>query len=182
MYEWEAGGSGSCALAAGCLYLLSTGQSSEPSYFVDASLSGEDAFIDTSQPLVAQDGDELYDIYDARVDGGIAAQNVRSTPCAEEGCRPPSSAPPAFQTPTSQAFSGVGNLTPAPESAGSKPASKPKAKPLTRAQELAKALKACRTKKAKKKRACESQARKQYGKKAVKSAASSARRESRHSR
>ncbi len=189
-YEWEAVGSGSCeptsatfsAASSGCLYLLSTGQSSEPSYFVDASASGEDVFIDTTQPLVAQDGDQIYDIYDARVDGGIAAQNVRSTPCGGEECRPPSSPPPVFQAPVSQAFSGAGNLTPATESAESKPASKPQTKPLTRAQKLAKALKVCGKEKAKKKRrACESQARKAYGKKAVKSAAGPARSERSHS-
>ena len=66
-YEWEREQEGSCehssdafsASSGGCLYLLSTGQSPEPSYFVDASASGEDAFIDTSQPLVALDDDTL---------------------------------------------------------------------------------------------------------------------------
>ncbi len=187
VYEWVAKGSGSCeyssasfsATSGGCLYLLSTGTSSEPSYFVDASLSGEDAFLDTSQPLVAQDSDELYDIYDARVDGGIAAQNERSTSSCEgeEECTPPYSSPPVSQAPASRAFSGVGNLTP-PAARQEVKGAKQSVKPLTRAQKLAKALKACRKMKAKKqRRACESRARKQYAKKAVKSPAGSARRE-----
>ena len=59
----------------GCLYLISTGESAEPSYFGDASANGDDVFFFTRQSLVGQDRDENYDIYDARIDGGIAAQN-----------------------------------------------------------------------------------------------------------
>lgn len=179
VYEWEAVGAGTCqtssatysAASSGCLYMLSTGQSSEPSYFVDASATGEDVFIDTSQQLVAQDGDQIYDIYDARVDGGIRAQNERSGSCQGEECLPPLSSPPTSQTPPSQSLSGTGNLAPpAPEAV--RPASKPKAKPLTRAQKLKSALKSCRKKEAKKKRrACEANAKRKYGK-AAKSAGS----------
>ena len=172
VYEWEAAGAGSCevsstafsAVSGGCLYLLSTGQSSEPSYFVDASVSGDDAFIDTSQPLVAEDGDALYDIYDARVDGGIAAQNERPGSCQGEGCLPPVSPPPVLQAPISEVLSGSGNLTPPsePKSAGAVLGAK--AKKLTRAQELTKALKACeKMRKKKERRACEAVARRRYG-------------------
>ena len=45
VYEWEADGSGSCQIAAGCLDLISTGQSPEPSYLADASATGNDVFF-----------------------------------------------------------------------------------------------------------------------------------------
>jgi len=44
VYEWEADGAGSCRSSAedgGCLYLLSTGKSPDPSYLGDASVSGK---------------------------------------------------------------------------------------------------------------------------------------------
>ncbi|HXB64509.1 MAG TPA: hypothetical protein VNV42_06490 [Solirubrobacteraceae bacterium] len=182
VYEWESSGASSCtesspsysAQDGGCLYLLSTGQSPEPSYFVDASASGDDVFIDTSQRLVAQDGDELYDIYDARVGGGIAAQSERPKTCGGEECRPPVSSSPAFQMPISQSFAGAGNLVlPAqetkpmskPKAKPPKPVSKPKAKPPTRAQQRAKALARCRKRyqRSKERRhACEASAKRRY--------------------
>ena len=83
VYEWEREGAGSCEHASasfsasngGCLYLISTGESDKPSYFGDASANGSNVFFFTRQSLVGQDRDENYDIYDARIDGGIAAQN-----------------------------------------------------------------------------------------------------------
>ena len=77
VYEWEREGAGSCPTgrSGGCLYLISSGVSSEPSYFAQASSSGGDVFFFTRQSLVGQDEDELVDLYDAREGGGIAAQN-----------------------------------------------------------------------------------------------------------
>ncbi len=116
VYEWEAKGSGSCQSEAqngGCLYLISTGESNEPSYFVDASANGNDVFFLTRQQLVGQDTDQLRDIYDARVGGGIAAQNEPPpTPCEGEACKPGSSSPPAGSSAGSATFSGPGNPKP----------------------------------------------------------------------
>jgi hypothetical protein len=117
VYEWEAEGTGSCvhgASAGGCLYLISGGDSSRPSHFADASVSGDDAFFFTSQPLASQDRDELVDVYDARLGGGIAAQNeAPPLPCeGEAGCRPPANAAPAVPAPASAGFSGPGNPKP----------------------------------------------------------------------
>lgn len=77
VYEWEAEGSGSCVVGSangGCTYLLSTGKSSDPSFFADADGAANNAFFYTSQRLVAQDRDQLIDIYDARVGGGLPSQ------------------------------------------------------------------------------------------------------------
>jgi hypothetical protein len=121
VYEWEQQGVGSCqgssatfsAASGGCLYLVSSGTSSSNSYFAEASASGDDAFFFTFQPLVGQDQDGLFDIYDARVGGGFAAQNPPAPPppCEGEACRTAAGAAPAFGEPTSVTFTGAGNLT-----------------------------------------------------------------------
>jgi hypothetical protein len=122
VYEWERAGSGSClptANSQGCLYLLSTGVSEESSYFAEASASADDVFLFTRQPLVAQDEDELVDVYDARVGGGIAAQNTVASAgeCSGESCHPPQPPPTEPQPTISQTFTGSENLAPQPASA-----------------------------------------------------------------
>jgi hypothetical protein len=123
VYEWEAAREGTCAVgtgsysatSGGCLYLISTGQSPQPSYFGDASANGDDVFFFTRQSLVGQDQDENYDIYDARVEGGIAPQNPSSpVGCTGEGCLGPVDPPTVWDAPASTTFSGTGNLKPAP--------------------------------------------------------------------
>jgi hypothetical protein len=113
VYEWEADGTGSCTSSdqnGGCLYLISTGKSPEPSYFGDAGESGNDAYFFTAQPLVGQDQDELVDVYDARVGGGLASQNPPPPSiCTGEACRPGATPAPAGQTAGSSTFSGPGN-------------------------------------------------------------------------
>ena len=118
VYEWEAKGKGSCTSDAqngGCLFLISSGSSDLPSFFADADPEGENIFFFTGQGLVAQDRDQLVDVYDARVGGGIPAQNVQAPlPCVdEEGCRGPASLPPASESPGSASFFGPGNPRPA---------------------------------------------------------------------
>ena len=159
VYEWESNGTGSCQQAEGCLSLLSSGQSADPSYFADASATGNDAFIFTSQQLVGQDQDQNVDVYDARVEGGISAQNTLPTlPCAGDPCRNVSTPAPTFGVPSSQVFAGAGNLAPTVTP------SKPQSKPLTRAQKLARALKACHLRRNRHRRAsCKAQARRRYG-------------------
>jgi hypothetical protein len=161
VYEWEQAGRGSCQRPGGCLYLLSTGESPQASYFADASASGDDAFLFTTQSLIAQDQDQIRDLYDARVGGGMPSQNSPPpVPCSGgDSCRLSSAAPAGFETPSSATFSGAGNLTPV-----SKPAVKAKPKPLTRSQKLARALRACRREPRKKRAACVKRAGKQYGK------------------
>ncbi len=133
VYEWEREGSGTCAAGhnGGCLYLISSGVSSEPSYFAQASSSGGDVFFFTRQQLVGQDEDELVDLYDARAGGGIAAQNppAPAAPCLGEACHPAQAPVPAVGLPVSQLFSGPGNSAPAVEATVvAKPKQKPKPK------------------------------------------------------
>ncbi|MBA3865819.1 MAG: hypothetical protein H0X42_05665 [Solirubrobacterales bacterium] len=114
VYMWEAKGAGSCQSTSqngGCLYLVSTGNSPAPSYFGDASTSGDDAFIFTDQPLVPQDTDELVDAYDARVGGGLAAQHPvpPPPPCEGEACRGAGTVPPAVNGAGTAVFQGAAN-------------------------------------------------------------------------
>jgi hypothetical protein len=114
VYEWEADGAGSChgsSQDGGCLYLISTGQSDAPSWFAGAGANGENVFFFTSQSLVAQDVGEERNIYDARVNGGLAAQNQETVPmCAGEGCRQPYAASPTVDATASAILSGRGEL------------------------------------------------------------------------
>jgi hypothetical protein len=117
VYEWERGGTGSCPSGqAHCLYLISTGTAHAKSFFGDAAASGNDVFFFTRQPLVAQDDDLNYDVYDARVGGGIAAQDQSTKPCeGEKECKPPVPPAPLFGTPGSATLVGVaGPLQPVP--------------------------------------------------------------------
>jgi hypothetical protein len=121
VYEWE----------GGQLYLISSGQGNSLAYFGDASASGNDVFFFTRQPLVAQDQDDNVDLYDARVDGGIAGQNVvPPPPCAGNTCHSGVGPVPVFGTPASAVFSGAGNVSPVRPGSPSvaKPGPKPKAK------------------------------------------------------
>jgi sugar lactone lactonase YvrE len=116
VYEWEAPGSGTCTeggpayspLNQGCIYLISTGKSKYPSFFVDASASGNDVFFLTRDQLVGQDTDSLQDVYDARVNGGLEFQNQPPPiPCENEGCKNEGGPPPQFSAPPQ--ISGPGN-------------------------------------------------------------------------
>jgi len=111
VYEWEADGAGSCQSNGGCIYLVSSGRGPDPSYFADASASGNDAFFFTSQSLVGQDQDNLVDVYDARVDGGLRSQNPTSppAPCGEDTCRGSVGLTPAVPLAGSITFQGAGD-------------------------------------------------------------------------
>jgi hypothetical protein len=116
VYEFEEPGSGTCTAdlptfnprAGGCDFLISTGSSSDESYFVDASTSGSDAFISTRDGLVPADEDGRYDVYDARI-GGTPPPPSEPPACEGEGCRGAASGAPAPVGPGSSSFVGPGN-------------------------------------------------------------------------
>jgi WD40-like Beta Propeller Repeat len=152
---------------AGCVGLISSGESGQESVFLDASESGGDVFFMTTSQLAAGDFDHGYDIYDAHECSGgspcpapVAGSSVGSCVSAEACRAAPTPQPSIFGAPASSTFSGFGNVT-------SVPPVKPVVKVLSRAEKLAAALKACHKDKSKKKRkACEGSARKKYGAKA----------------
>lgn len=76
--------------------LISTGRGDAPATFADASVSGRDVFFFTRARLVGSDTDDLADLYDARVGGGIPGQNPPPPPppCSGAACRGPRPEPP----------------------------------------------------------------------------------------
>jgi hypothetical protein len=96
----------------GQVHLISTGQSPEFSYFGDASPTGQDVFFVTIDRLVGQDQDGLFDLYDARTNGGIAAQNPTSEPgCEGETCQGNPTAAPSQAGAATAGFAGRGNIS-----------------------------------------------------------------------
>lgn len=171
VYEWEPPGVGNCTSASaafreasgGCVSLISSGTSAEESGFLEASENGGDVFFLTFSKLALQDYDTSLDIYDAHE--CTSASPCFPTPVPQppacttaEACRAaPTPQPTLFGAPSSATYSGAGNVT--PPSGGSVTA-----KSLTRSQKLAGALRACRKKAKRKKRAvCEKRARALYG-------------------
>jgi hypothetical protein len=141
VYEWESpvAPGGSCrnpGPSGGCLYLLSSGKSSQMSAFVDASTDGSSVFIGTDSRLVPVDEDELYDIYDVRTNGGLASQQVLPGTGCQSGaaCLGSGTGAPPGDTPGSTAAQPDGNV----RRAHRKPCAKKKSK------------KKCRTSRAKK--------------------------------
>ncbi len=171
VYEYEPTGVGSCAPgpAPGCVALISSGSSPEPSGFLDASASGDDVFFMTAQRLSSQDIDNRADVYDAHVcmssSPCFTPPGEASAPCSEKPeeatCRPaPTPQPGVFAPSPSEGFHGPGDVVQVLKAATVK------AKAPTRAQLLAKALAQCRKRypHAKKRRlACERSAQKKYG-------------------
>jgi DNA-binding beta-propeller fold protein YncE len=121
VYQWEANGTGRCApesvayvaASEGCLALISSGQSSSDSEFLDASPSGSDAFFTTAEGILPQDYG-LIDVYDARANGGFPPPPPPLPACEGDACQSPAS-PPDDPTPASASFKGA----PDPPKAGS---------------------------------------------------------------
>ena len=173
VYEYEPPGVGDCtessatysARSGGCVSLISSGSSAQESAFMDASESGDDVFFLTSARLSKLDVDNQRDIYDAHVcsttEPCITFPDVQSPPCTNESsCKPsPTPQPSIFVAPASATFNGPGNLTPAPPAPP-----KHRTAAQIRAEQLKKALKACRRKHNRHKRqGCERQAHRRYG-------------------
>ncbi len=126
--------------------------------------SGAEIFFFTTTQLVGQDTDELGDLYDARIEGGFP--RPKEATCEGESCQGKPKGQPVFGESASSTGAAGGNLTETGTGPGNGSGKGVTITKLTRAQELAKALKACKGKPKKKRVVCESQARKKYGSKA----------------
>ncbi|HEV7564061.1 MAG TPA: hypothetical protein VGO24_11240 [Solirubrobacterales bacterium] len=95
----------------GDVQLISPGTDNFKAYFAGISADGGDAFFFTGQPIVAQDRDGgATDVYDARVDGGIASQSAAPVgECSGDNCRGPVSAAPSPVAAGSESTTGPGN-------------------------------------------------------------------------
>lgn len=157
VYEWEREGTASCPTATsrygGCVFLLSGGDSSTPSYFVDADLEGNNVFFTHRGqlgPLVEPIGRNV--LYDARVDGGFPESTLS---CTGSGCQGAPPALPLFLTPaTATAPALDGDFPPVTGAA---------AKPAPRARHVSKAIRTCRKLQSRKRRQhCEKTARRNH--------------------
>ena len=168
----------------GCVGLISSGTSAEPSAFLDASATGGrdaegregggDVFFLTAEKLARQDFDTSLDVYDAHECTGFAPCSAPAAPPApcttEASCKAsPTPQPQIFGPGGSSTFSGAGNLAPPAPPKGKRAAQ-------IRAEKLTKALKLCKKDKSKKKRAaCQRRAKKRYGAAAAKRASNNRR-------
>ncbi len=157
VYEYEPVGEGSCGppgygvsasvvyspAAEGCVGLISSGTSSEESSFMDASELGGDVFFLTTSQLSPRDYDNSYDIYDAHECTEMAPcalmELLKRPPCTTgDACKAaPTPQPTLFGAPSSETFTGAGNVTPTPT-----PVAKPRAK--ARAPKCSRRTRACK--------------------------------------
>jgi hypothetical protein len=138
----------------GAIKLISGAEAGGEAVFLDADASGSDVFFATRERLAPTDTDELLDVYDARVGGGLPAPSQLSS-CASTTCQEPLTPPPSLAAPLSASFTDSGNLL--------VPTSKPPVK-LTRKQLLLRALGKCRKLTSRTRRsACVARARRRYG-------------------
>ncbi len=123
VYEYELPGVGDCTSASvtfsersgGCVSLISSGQSSSESTFLEASENGDDVFFITAAKLVSEDYDTANDVYDAHVcSTAVPCRTVPVSPPActsGDSCKAaPSPQPEIFGPAPSATFNGAGNV------------------------------------------------------------------------
>jgi hypothetical protein len=108
VYEFEPAGVGSCSAAEGCVALISSGSDAFDANFLTMDASGDNVFFTTRNQLLPADTDQLIDLYDARMDGGIVEAPAQP-PCREETCQPPSQPSPPRPAASSATYEGPGN-------------------------------------------------------------------------
>jgi hypothetical protein len=160
VYEYRNAG----ALGDGETFLISDGRNKQTPQADPTTLdaSGENAFFVSIDQILPQDGDRQFDVYDAHLGGGFPAPPVPSV-CSGEGCQNPAAAQQLFRPALTVSIQGTANTAslPPPPAPEEEPKTKAKAKVPTRAQQLAKALQACK-RKPKQRSSCEKQARKRF--------------------
>jgi hypothetical protein len=113
--------------------LISSGSAEEADENAVITPSGEDVFFKTVQELAPQDTDAVFDIYDARVDGGFPAVPAERRPCEGDACQGALTNPAPLLVPGSVLQSAGENLAP-PKKAVKKKKTKKKSKPKGKAK------------------------------------------------
>ncbi len=139
------------------LSLLSSGVGESGTWFAAADREGNNVFMASETPLLAEDTDTLTDLYDARVDGGFPQPAVQTGGCVGDECQGTPSPAPSFTT--ASGFSGLGNIVFAKPGQSSQRSgtSAARAKQLRRAQRL------CQKKPKARRKRCLASARARYG-------------------
>jgi hypothetical protein len=107
-YEWHDGE----------VSLISGAGSSNSVQFPTISPSGQDIVFQTDQGLLPSDTDGLYDIYDARVNGGFPAAPAPPAGCSGDACQGPGPGASPLPTVGTVTFTGSGNQNPSGRPAG----------------------------------------------------------------
>ena len=149
------------------VYLISAGNEASPlalgtmPRYLGTDETGEDVFFLTGDSLVPQDIDSQASWYDARIGGGFpgppTAPGCQLEIC--EGSRAPAPQPPDV----SGSETATPEAPPVPPPAPTSDVAKPQVKTLSRAEKLARAMRACKKGPKKRRRGCESRAKKSYG-------------------
>jgi hypothetical protein len=127
VYEWDK----QPGWSEGRVSLVSSGSASDPVEDAVITPEGNDIFFVTSQSLVAADTDSLDDVYDARLDGGFAAQPTPSQQCSSDACQGALTAPAPLVIPDSVAQEPGENVMPlSPTATGKKKAKRASTKKL----------------------------------------------------
>jgi hypothetical protein len=120
-HAFEANGVGG-EEGAGCVALISSGASSEPSSFLDASETGGDVFFLTSSQLTSANpgGANVYDAHECTSESPCLTPVEEPPPCTTEAsCKAsPTPQPSVYGLPSSATFSGPGNLAAPPPPVG----------------------------------------------------------------
>lgn len=114
VYEFEKEGVGDCTASSpsfapgsnGCISLISSGESNDDSYLLDASESGGGVFFSTRERLQPPDQDERFDVYDARIGGEVPPPEP---PICEGSCPGPGTTAEAPPPPNTEHFEGAPN-------------------------------------------------------------------------
>jgi len=97
----------------GELDLISTGRSTDHSWFLDASVDGSTVFFSTREQLSNWDWDNRIDAYAARTGEALPEPPEPVEPCTGDDCQGPPPLPKPFEVPSSN-VEGPGNPDPAP--------------------------------------------------------------------
>ena len=108
-------------VSSGTVQLISSGRDGADSWFLDASASGDDVFFTTREQLVGWDTDQSYDLYDARVGGGLPEPPPAPPGCTGDACHGVPQVAPPVPALASPGYVGAGNW-PAPKPARRKAA------------------------------------------------------------
>jgi hypothetical protein len=106
VYQWH----------GGQLLLFSSGATGAfASTLLETTRNGRDVFIVSAERLSPSDTDELNDIYDVRVDGGIDPPQPPDAPCTADECQGSPTPAPGAPSMGSASVSGRGNAIAAPK-------------------------------------------------------------------
>jgi hypothetical protein len=103
VYQWTAHESAGCSRIAGCLDLISSGQSATDDYLYAVTPDGSSVFFQSGDNLVREDVDAIPSLFVARVGGGFP-EPPPAIPCQEDRCQGAPSTRVTLPTPASSSL------------------------------------------------------------------------------